>query len=120
MGVRLGRAAPTIAVGDVGRAVAFYERVFGLSTTFENGEPLSFAILKRDGAELHLTLAPAQTAPPHNVVHLLVEDGVDEIHRRCIDAGATIVSPLRDAPWKMRAFVVADPDGNRIDVGQPL
>ena len=30
------------------------------------------------------------------------------------------MNALRDAPWGMRTFVVADPDGNRIDIGQPL
>ena len=27
---------------------------------------------------------------------------------------------IRDAPWGLRTFVVADPDGNRLDIGQRL
>jgi catechol 2,3-dioxygenase-like lactoylglutathione lyase family enzyme len=118
--VRLGRVAACVGVRDMARARAFYEGVLGLAATFENGDPVSFVILKRDGAELHLALAPDETAPAFNVAHLMVEAGVDELHRRCVEAGARIVSPLRDAPWRMRTFVVADPDGNRLDVGQPL
>jgi len=34
--------------------------------------------------------------------------------------GVRIVKGLRDADHGLRGFVFADPDGNRIDVGQPL
>jgi predicted enzyme related to lactoylglutathione lyase len=120
--IRLGRVAPTVGVRDMTRALAFYESVFGFQRTFENGEPVSFVVLKRDGAEVHLQAVAGDSAlREHNVMHLLVEGGVDELYVRCAAAaGGKIVSKLRDAPWGMRTFVVADPDGNRIDVGQPL
>jgi len=116
---RLGRAAPTVGVRDMARALAFYEPVFGFERTFENGDPVSFVILKRDAAEVHLQRVDGHAGAAHNVMHLVVDDGVDELYRRCeASEGAQIVSKLRDAPWGMRTFVVADPDGNRIDVGQ--
>jgi catechol 2,3-dioxygenase-like lactoylglutathione lyase family enzyme len=34
--------------------------------------------------------------------------------------GVRIVKGIRDADYRMRTFVMADPDGNRIDVGQDL
>ena len=118
--IRLGRLAPCIPVSDMARAVAFYESVFGMSKTFENGDPVGFVILKGDDAELHLTLVRDHVGKPYNLMHLIVE-GADELYRRCEAAdGARIIKRLRDAPWGMRTFVVADPDGNRIDVGQPL
>ena len=120
MPLRLGRAAPTVGVVDLARAVAFYEGLFGFRRTFENGDPVRFVILKRDDAEVHVERVDGHVAPPQNVMHLLVVEGVDELHARCQAAGARIVSPLRDAPWGLRTFVVADPDGNKIDVGQPL
>lgn len=119
--IELGRAAPGIPVSDIARAVRFYTDVFGMHKTFENGDPVQFAIMKGGAAELHLTLVSQHGGREHNVAHLLVESGVDELYRRCQAAGgATIVKPLRDAPWGLRTFVVADPDGNRIDIGQPL
>ena len=122
---RLGRAAPTLGVRDLARALAFWEPVFGFARTFENGDPVSFVILKRDAAEVHLQVADDYVAPAANVMHLLVEAGVDDVYVRCAAAatgssGARIISAIRNAPWKMRTFVVADPDGNRIDIGQPL
>jgi catechol 2,3-dioxygenase-like lactoylglutathione lyase family enzyme len=118
--IRLGRLAPTIPVTDIARAVAFYERVFGMHKTFENGDPVGFVVMKRDAAELHLTLVRDHVGKPYNLMHLIV-DGAEALYRRCeAEAGARIIKQLRDAPWGMRTFVVADPDGNRIDVGQPL
>jgi predicted enzyme related to lactoylglutathione lyase len=118
--IKLGRLAPTIPVTDIARAVEFYQSVFSLEKTFENGDPVGFVILARDAAELHLTLVRDHVGKPYNLMHLMVE-GVDELYRRCEAApGARIIKRLRDAPWGLRTFVVADPFGNRIDIGQRL
>ncbi len=76
-------------------------------------------ILKRDEAELHLTLQPAYKPPPFNVAHMLVSS-VDELHRLCIDYGLRIIKRLENKDYGLRAFVFEDPDGNRIDVGQVI
>ncbi len=118
--IRLGRLAPCVPVSDIARAVAFYERVFGMEKTFENGDPVGFVILKRDEAELHLTWVKDHVGRTQNVAHLMVE-GAEELYRRCEAAeGARIIKRLRDAPWGLRTFVVADPDGNRLDIGERL
>jgi catechol 2,3-dioxygenase-like lactoylglutathione lyase family enzyme len=117
--MQYGRIAATLAVTDMERALRFYTEVLGLTKTFENGQPVGFAILKRDSAELHLSLSESHRAGEHNVAHLLVSDA-RELHVRLVAAGARIVKPLRDADYGMRTFVFADPDGNRIDVGENL
>jgi len=114
---RFGRMAPTIAVSDVDRAVAFYAAVFGMKVTFQNGNPVGFVILQRDEAELHLTRLAEHEGSRCNVAHLLVTDA-ESLYKDCIQHGARIVKGLRDHEYGLRAFVVADPDGNRIDVGQ--
>ena len=35
-----------------------------------------------------------------------------------ITAGVPIINAIADKDYGMRAFVIADPDGNRIDIGQ--
>jgi catechol 2,3-dioxygenase-like lactoylglutathione lyase family enzyme len=118
--IRLGRLAPTIPVTDIARSEAFYESVFGMTKTFENGDPVGFVIMKGGDAELHLTLVRDHVGRAYNLMHLIV-DGAEALYRRCEAAeGARIIKRLRDAPWGMRTFVVADPDGNRIDIGEPL
>jgi catechol 2,3-dioxygenase-like lactoylglutathione lyase family enzyme len=116
--LRFGRMAPGVPVSDIQRAHDFYVGVLGFTKTFENGDPVGFMILKRDAAELHLTLVRNHQAGTHNVAHLMVDD-VDALHAICQAAGVRIVKGLRDKDYGLRAFVLADPDGNRIDVGQP-
>ncbi len=118
-GIRFGRIAATLPVADMARAEDFYVRVFGFRKTFENGNPVGFMILQRDEAELHLTLQQDYRHPPFNVAHLMVAD-VDALHAICQREGLRIIKGLRDKDFGLRAFVFEDPDGNRIDVGQPL
>lgn len=115
--VQFGRIAPTLAVADIERALAFYVGILGFDKTFENGSPAGFVILKKDDAELHLTRAPQHRGTTQNVAHLMVADAAAlyvhlEAHK------VRIVKGIRDADFGLRCFVFADPDGNRIDVGE--
>jgi predicted enzyme related to lactoylglutathione lyase len=115
-GVEFGRIAATISVSDITRALAFYVDVLGLSKVFENGSPVGFVILESGRAELHLTLARDHRATDRNVAHILVSDAT-KLHDHLVARGTRIIKRLRDADHG-RCFVFADPDGNRIDVGQ--
>jgi catechol 2,3-dioxygenase-like lactoylglutathione lyase family enzyme len=118
-GTTFGRFAAAIPVSDIGRALAFYQDILGMTVTFTNGDPTGFVILRRDAAELHLTLVRGHRAGLHNVAHLMVTDAT-ALHDHLVASGARIVKGLRDADYGLRGFVMADPDGNRIDVGQRL
>ncbi len=114
-----GRIAATLAVADMARALDFYVATLGMTKTFENGNPVGFAVLQREGAELHLTLAKDHVGSERNVAHLMVSDA-RRLHDQLVERGVRIVKALRDAPYGLRDFVFADPDGNRIDVGERL
>lgn len=118
-GICFGRIAAMLPVSDIGRAHDFYARVLGFEKTFENGDPVGFMILERGRAELHLTLQPGYPAAPFNVAHLMVDDA-SGLYAICRRHGVRIVKPLQDKDYGLRAFVFEDPDGNRIDVGQPI
>lgn len=118
-GVAFGRIAAAVPVSDISRALGFYQDILGMSVTFTNGDPVGFVILQRDAAELHLTLVKGHTGGIHNTAHLMVADAAG-LHDHLVLNGARIVKGLRDADYGLRGFVFADPDGNRIDVGQPL
>ena len=117
--VGLGRIASTIAVSDTDRAVEFYCRVLGMRVTFSNGDPVGFVILNNAAAELHLTLVAQHRGSAHNVAHLMVDDATG-LYDQLVDHQVRIIKGLRDANYGLRGFVFADPDGNRIDVGQSL
>ncbi len=117
--ITFGRVAPGIFVRDLARACTFYGDVLGFEKTFQNGDPVGFMILEKDKAELHLSLVKDHKPSTTNVAHLMVDD-VDALHDVCVKAGVRIIKSLADKDFGLRAFVFADPDGNRIDVGQPL
>lgn len=108
-----------LPVQDMNRARDFYCSVLGFHKTFENGTPVQFMILKRDEAELHLTLQLDHMPPGFNVAHLLVEDAI-ALHDACVTHGCAIIKPLKDQDYGLRAFVFEDTEGNRIDVGEPI
>ena len=117
--VTFGRIAAAVPVSGISRALGFYQDILGMSVTFTNGDPVGFVILTRNAAELHLTLVKSHRAGLHNVAHLMVDDAT-ALHEHLVANGVRIVKGLRDADYGLRGFVMADPDGNRIDVGQRL
>ena len=117
--IRFGRIAAMLPVKDIARAHDFYTKALGFTKVFENGDPVGFMILKKDQAELHLTLQPNHNAAPFNVAHMMVDDA-DALHAICQQHGLRIIKRIQDKDYGLRAFVFEDPDGNRIDVGQPI
>lgn len=119
-GVVFGRIAAAIPVSNISRALGFYQDTLGMSVIFTNGDPVGFVILERDaGAELHLALVKGHKGASHNAAHLMVADAAG-LHDHLVSHGTRIIKGLRDADYGLRGFVFADPDGNRIDVGQQL
>lgn len=117
--IRFGRMAPTVPVSDIDEAVDFYTRILGFTKTFENGNPVGFVILRKDAAELHLSLKRKHKGSAANIAHLLVDDAT-ALYQQLETHQVRIIKALRDADFGLRCFVFADPDGNRIDVGQNL
>lgn len=116
-GIAFGRAAPGICVRDIHVAQDFYTRVLGFRTVFENGDPVGFVVMKKDAAEIHLSRKADHVASTVNVMHLFVSDAA-ALYALCEDLGARIIKRLADKDYGQRAFVLADPDGNRIDIGE--
>ncbi len=118
-GIRFGRIAAMLPVKDMARAEAFYTGVLGFRKVFENGNPVGFVILQREDAELHLTLQPMHKAADFNVAHMMVEN-IDGVHALVQREGLRVIKRLQNKDYGLRAFVFEDPDGNRIDVGEPI
>ena len=117
--VKFGRVAPGIMVRDLQAAIDFYCGILGFEKTFENGDPVGFVILEKDAAELHLNLSKTHKASVQNVAHLMVSDA-GALYEHCIAHEVRIIKALRDHDFGLKAFVLADPDGNRIDVGEAI
>jgi catechol 2,3-dioxygenase-like lactoylglutathione lyase family enzyme len=108
-----------VPVRDVEVALSFYVGVLGMTEAFRNGDPVGFVIVERDHAEIHLTLQPSHQTTTFNLLHLMVDDA-HALYAHVQGHGVRIVKGIRDADYGMKTFVMADPDGNRIDVGETL
>lgn len=117
---RLTSFAPQFLVDDLGRSMAYYQK---LGFTF--GDPWDgfYAIGERDGLEVHLKEAPRNVAEREyrrEHEHLDAAAGVDLIeafYEQCIANGATILRPLQTTAWGTKDFYVEDPDGYVIAFG---
>lgn len=114
-----GRTAPSICVRDIHVAHDFYSRILGFGKVFENGDPVGFMVLKKDQAEIHLSRKSDHKASTVNVMHMFVNDAA-ALYAICEAEGVRIVKKLMNKEYGQRAFVFADLDGNRIDVGERL
>ncbi len=111
--IELVAMRPNLPVEDLDRAITFYRDVIGFEVAARMDDH-GFALMKGGGAELALvTLASPQPGGAY-----LYVTGVETLLARCEAAGATIVAPLKLEPWGIRDFVVEDPDGHRLAVGE--
>ena len=112
-----GRVAPTIPVTDLERALVFYRDVLGFSVMFTNGNPVTFAVVRQGAAELHLVVQRENAGRSHQ--HLMVDDldGVCQTLRR---AGLSLRQQPKVQPWGLRDLVVADPDGNTLEIAEEI
>ncbi len=112
--VSVVNARPNLAVADVERSVAFYRDVLGFEATAVMGEPPNFALLHGGGAELAL-LQESDVKPSGCYVYVT---GVEALLKHCEAQGVNVTYPLTLEPWGVLNFVIEDPDGHRIAIGE--
>jgi catechol 2,3-dioxygenase-like lactoylglutathione lyase family enzyme len=57
----------------------------------------------------------AQVSDPQPDMSIQVDD-VDAVHARALQLSLPIAYELRDEPWGVRRFFVADPDGRLVNI----
>ena len=117
MSFRFLKSRTTLGVHDVPASVAFYEQALGFEVAVTMGEPPTFALIGRDGTGLGLVQSEQPTVAGFACCYFDV-DGVEELHQRCVDSGVTMRGPLTRQPWGNHDFVIADPDGHQIALGE--
>ena len=132
---RLSETIPTLAVRDLEKAVDFYEHKLGFVPRHrEDG----FAIVRRDGAELHLTRLNDESWTQRSNLHerpvvsgaesflagtgtcRIRVDGLAELFAEYEAHGALPpTGHIRDQWWGDRDFVVLDVDRNALTFFEP-
>jgi uncharacterized glyoxalase superfamily protein PhnB len=116
---------------DAARAIEFYGKAFGAREKFRLNEPrtgrVGHAELEFGGQTLMLSdefpeygiQGPTSLGGTTLTIHLHVDDA-DELIRRAVAAGATLVRPAADQFYGERSGTVRDPFGHEWNIGHEL
>jgi catechol 2,3-dioxygenase-like lactoylglutathione lyase family enzyme len=117
-----------IFVNDLQETIAFYRDIFGIETKTVDGpyaefkhEGIRFAAFERAEVPVWLGTTPTYPNELNGTFELAVDlphfEDVDREFDRTVKAGAKPVMEPKDMPWGQRSSVIADPDGNLIEIG---
>ena len=122
---------PILPSRSIDETLEFYGAL-GFGTTYRQKSPNTYAVVRRGGIELHFFVL-AQLAPADNwgTCYVVTSDvdglyaaftgGLRTLLGRVPSRGAPRINPLKDMPsYGVRQFVVVDPAGNYVRIGQPL
>ena len=109
--------APGMPTTDMQRTVRDYARMGFTPWVSADG---GFAILTREGAELHFALKPDHD-PRRTATWIYVRvDDADTLYRELMAAGVPMRREPRDTDYRMRETVHIDADGNMILFGSRM
>jgi len=127
MGIKIDMIG--IFVEDIHKMVAFYKDVLGFDIAWDGQGPYAefkhegvrFSMYERAQLPQLLGVEPSYPEGLNGSFELAIDlprsEEVDAEFARLITQGARPVYAPRDEPWGMRSSMVADPEGNLIEVG---
>jgi catechol 2,3-dioxygenase-like lactoylglutathione lyase family enzyme len=116
-------------VTDIQRMVLFYRDVVGLAIEWDGAGPyaefrhegIRFAMYERAKLPELLGMKPDYPHGVNGTFELALNVGdpknVDREFERFVRGGAKPIYQPRNEPWKMRSAMVADPEGNMLEIG---
>jgi uncharacterized glyoxalase superfamily protein PhnB len=110
-------ASPVLPALDLPATIQFYEEKLGFRARVREDE---FAILRRDGVDIHFWKCADQKLADNSSCRLTVRN-IDALYETCQAAG--IVHPdarLETKPWGIREFAVTDLNGCRLWFREPV
>ncbi|MFG2860461.1 VOC family protein [Streptomyces sioyaensis] len=114
---------PVIVTPDLDRLRDFYRALVGAEefTRVPEEGPVFFVGLRIRGSELGLVAdrSVAIGTPTRILLSIAVED-VDALLGRVESLGGTVRGPANDMPWGQRVAHIQDPDGNAVNLTQPI
>ena len=116
-------------VNDLSKMVKFYNEIIGIDIDWDGNGPyaefkhegIRFAMYERKMLSELLGKEPSFTKGINGTFELAINVGepknVDVVYKKLIENGAEEIYEPRNEPWKMRSSMIADPEGNLIEIG---
>ena len=121
--------APMLSVRNGAQAVDFYIAAFGARVLFRLDAPDSSVVAQlalgtsqfwvADESPEHRNFSP-ESLGGSTARMVLVVDDPDAAFSKAIAAGASVVRPITNEPYKWRIGRVLDPFGHHWEIGKPL
>jgi len=108
-----------MTVGDLPRAIDFYTSTLGFECVFTNGNPICFALLKKDSIEISLSTDRFGGVPGKNNCYIKLK-GINSVYSDYTSKNVKVLHPLRTEEYGMHEFMIEDLDGNTINFGEPV
>jgi catechol 2,3-dioxygenase-like lactoylglutathione lyase family enzyme len=123
------RTIPILPCRSIDEVLAFYAAL-GFEVTYRQERPNTFAAIVRGGIELQFFVLKLEPEANYSTCYVLV-DAVDELYAaftegiraaigRLPTRGFPRIGALRDMSYGVRQFIVVDPAGNHIRIGEPI
>lgn len=110
---------PIITTADLDRLVGYYSAMFG-AVELER-IPEFYVMLQVGDSELGIVADQAATGPaPKRIALSFAVDSVDRLLEPIAEAGGRVLGPPNDMPWGQRVAHTEDPDGNLVNLTQPV
>lgn len=110
----INSSIPILPAVNLDESVTYFQRL-GFTVGYDDG---NYAILRRDGAEVHL-FAHRELDPLTNDAGCYFRvAGIEELFTTFREAGARIIGPLETKPWCQREFTLIDPSHNLLRFGE--
>lgn len=113
-----------IAVRDVKKSLAFYQRWFGMEVEVDLGWNIGLKgglSLQEHFAELVGLPEGSVLERPHNMELYFECEDLDAFNARLTaDAGIEWVHPVKEYPWRQRVIRIYDPDRHIIEIGERM
>ncbi|MEV4601632.1 VOC family protein [Amycolatopsis sp. NPDC049253] len=119
-------ASLRIITGDVGRLVAFYERVSGHAARWstpdfaEVGFPSCTLAIGSTRTVGLFAAGSAEAGKNRSVIVEFIVDDVDARYAELSEWLEEVVTPPTTMPWGNRALLFRDPDGNLVNIFTPV
>ncbi|WP_328560713.1 VOC family protein [Streptomyces coelicoflavus] len=114
---------PVILTADLDALLGFYSELFGAEEIFRVPAqgPAFYLGLRIGDTDLGLVSKenPGTGAVPRILLSIGVDD-VDETLGRVETLGGSVRSAPKDMPWGQRVAHISDPDGNPLNLTQPV
>ncbi|GMN09564.1 hypothetical protein MTsPCn9_16070 [Croceitalea sp. MTPC9] len=113
----LSHQATILPVSNVENSIIYYTTKLGFTCSFKWEIPASYAVLKRDGITINLTLEEKIKDLENASICIFCHD-VITVYEEYLKKGVAFAEQLNSTDYSMNEFVIVDIDNNKIIFGQ--